>query len=446
VTEVDGAAELLHRCYGAAVAAVQPAAALQVPLRAAPAGPAPCWLIGVGKAAHGMTAAITDWLAETKRQPAGGIVVSPSRESGAILESGSATARRSGDMAGEAPHASLRIFVGDHPIPRDNSARAAAAIGDVVREIPRHADVHVAISGGASALIAGPLAGLTMADVTSTFQLLLTSGLDIHEMNAVRKRITRWSAGRLALALADRRVHVWVVSDVPGDDLSSIASGPCTGDPWTTDAVRRLLTKSGLIERLPSLVQAALAHETPKPTDPALAAISPRIVANNRTALTAAADMARRSGVAAEVMRDPLVGEAAAMGRRIADAMRKAAGSLPQVLLWGGETTVTITGGHGRGGRSQELAMAAAQVLHDTQTGGVLLAAGTDGRDGPTDAAGALVSRHTWQQVTDAGRDPAADLSHHDVYPALDAAHALVRTGPTGTNVMDLAIAVTGVR
>ncbi len=446
MSAIEGATELLHRCYRAAVAAVQPATALWAPLRAAPASPEPCWLISVGKAAYGMTTAITDWLYETQRHPAGGVVVSPGPDPGARLERARVMDRRPGGTASDPARTSLRFINGDHPIPRDNSARAAAAIAEVVRKIPRHAEVHVAISGGASALIAGPLVGLTMADVTSTFELLLTSGLDIHAMNAVRKRITRWSAGRLALALAERRVHVWVVSDVPGDDLSSIASGPCSGDPWTTDAVRRLLTDSGLIDRLSPSVRTAVTHETPKPGDPGLAAINPQIVANNRIALTAAADSARQSGVTARVMRDPLTGDAAAMGRRIANAMRAASGSPPQVLLWGGETTVTIAGTSGMGGRSQELALAAAQVLHETQTGGVLLAAGTDGRDGPTDAAGALVRSDTWQRMTDAGHDPAADLSHHDAYPALDAAQALVRTGTTGTNVMDIAVAVTGVR
>ena len=177
-----------------------------------------------------------------------------------------------------------------------------------------------------------------------------------------------------------------------------------------------------------------------------LSGITPVIVANNRTALIAVAATARDAGVAVRVMDDPLTGEASAMGRRIADTMRHNGDHGLELLVWGGETTVTVTGRSGSGGRSQELCLAAAESLHEAQTGGTLLAAGTDGRDGPTDAAGAVVDRDTWSRITAAGRDPAADLSGHDAYRSLDAAGALLRSGPTGTNVMDLALALTGAR
>jgi len=435
----ESAAGLLQRCFAAAVAAVQPAGALRSPLRASRHDGSSSWVIAIGKAAGGMAASITDWLAGDGRVLAGGVVVEPDA---AGLGSPWTTAVW---PAGQS-HATLRFTTGDHPIPRDASARAAAAIGELVQRIPAGADVHIALSGGGSALVAGPLPGLTMADVTATFELLLTSGLDIHEMNAIRKRITRWSAGRLGLALARRRVQVWVISDVPGDDLTSIASGPCTGDPWTTAEVRQLLAATRLGERLPESVRAAIEHETPKPGDPVLSSIAPVIVANNRTALVTVAETARAAGVAVRVMDDPLTGEASAMGRRIADKMRENGGHAPELLVWGGETTVTVTGRGGTGGRSQELCLAAAKFLHEAQTGGTLLAAGTDGRDGPTDAAGAVVDRDTWRRITAAGRDPAADLSGHDAYRSLDAAGALLRSGPTGTNVMDLALALTGAR
>jgi hydroxypyruvate reductase len=435
----ESATGLLRRCFAAAVAAVQPAGALRAPLRATAHDRSPSWVIAIGKAAAGMAASITDWLAGDGRALAGGVVVGPAAE--AIGSAWTTAVWPAGQS-----HGTVRFTTGDHPIPRDDSARAAAAIAELVQQIPAGADVHVALSGGGSALIAGPLPGLTMADVTATFDLLLTSGLDIHEMNAIRKRITRWSAGRLGLALAGRQVHVWVISDVPGDDLTSIASGPCTGDPWTSDDVRRLLNGSRLAEQLPGSVRAAITRETPKPGEPGLLGITPIIVANNRTALIAAADTAREAGVAVRVMDNPLHGEAAAMGQRIAGTMRQNSGRGPELLIWGGETTVTVTGPYGIGGRSQELALAAAEALRDAETVGTLLAAGTDGRDGPTDAAGAVVDRDTWQRIVTAGRDPAADLSGHNAHPALDAAGALVRTGPTGTNVMDLAIALTGVR
>ena len=435
----ETATGLLQRCFAAAIAAVQPASALRSPLRAARRDSSSSWIIAVGKAAGGMAASITDWLAGDDRTLAGGVVVEPDA---AGLGSPWTTAVW---PAGQS-QATMQFTTGDHPVPRDASARTAVAIGELVQRIPAGADVHVALSGGGSALVAGPLPGLTMADVTATFDLLLTSGLDIHEMNAVRKRITRWSAGRLALALAGRRVQVWVISDVPGDDLTSIASGPCTGDPWTAAQVRDLLAGSRLVERLPGSVRAAMGRETPKPGDPGLSGITPVIVANNRTALIAVAATARDAGVAVRVMDDPLTGEASAMGRRIADTMRHNGDHGLELLVWGGETTVTVTGRGGSGGRSQELCLAAAESLHEAQTGGTLLAAGTDGRDGPTDAAGAVVDRDTWSRITAAGRDPAADLSGHDAYRSLDAAGALLRSGPTGTNVMDLALALTGAR
>jgi hydroxypyruvate reductase len=412
---------LVRSCYAAAVAAVQPEAALHGPLRERAPDDLPCWIISVGKASHGMAHAIVEWLDEHGRTPDGGIVVAA--------------------QALAPPHAALIALTGDHPIPRARSARAAAAIADIVGRIPANAEVHVAISGGASALMAGPRSPLTMPDVTQLFELLISSGLDIRQMNAARKRATRWSAGRLALALAPCRLHLWVISDVIGDDLESIGSGPCTGDGWTSDEVLALLASRGLLDQLPEVVTEALRQETPKPDDPFLQSLVPRIVANNHSAVAAAAAAARRSGVEVQVMPDLLQGDAAEMGRSIAKAMTTNA-AVPRVMIWGGETVVTIASDSGTGGRSQELALAAAERLQGRS--GILLAAGTDGRDGPTDAAGALVDGNTWARVTASGRDAAADLGHHDSYPALNAAGALIKTGPSGTNVCDIAIAATG--
>jgi glycerate 2-kinase len=412
---------IVRGCHAAAVAAVQPRAALDRPLREGPPPAGPCWIIAVGKASHGMAGAIVEWLGERGREPGGGIVVAAE-----WLAS---------------PHATLLALAGDHPIPGAQSAVASAAIADVVGRIPLNAEVHVAISGGASALMAGPLSPLTMRDVMHVFERLLSSGLDVRQMNAVRKRFSRWSAGRLALALAPRRLHIWVISDVIGDDLESIGSGPYSGDSWTSEATVALLTSRGLLDTLPSAARGLLHRETPKPDDPFLRSLVPRIVANNHSAVAAAAAAARRAGMAVQVMAEPLQGEAAAMGRRIANSMRTNEAA-PTIMVWGGETVVTIIGQSGPGGRSQELALAAAELLHGSRD--VLLAAGTDGRDGPTDAAGALVDGTTWAQVAATGRNPAADLRHHDSYAALNAAGALVKTGPTGTNVCDVAIATSG--
>ena len=381
-----------------------------------------------------MAQAIELWLTESGRTLDGGVIVS----------SVAASDSPAPDAAGLHRRAPVREVTGDHPLPGPRSAAAARAIADLVPNIPRDAEVHVAISGGASSLIAGPLDGIPQSDLQRAFDVLLTSGLEIREMNAVRKRLTRWSAGRLGLALTGRRIHVWIISDVPGDDPGSIASGPCTGDHWTAGEVERLVTGAGLMPRLPQSVRAALIRETPKPDDPGLAAIHPVIVANNEIALSAAARCAQHLGVPAELLTPGLNGDAARMGEQIAGAIRATGQGPRRVLIWGGETTVTIAGTHGTGGRSQELALSAAGALFRAGTSGMLLAAGTDGRDGPTDAAGAVVDESTWPRIAASGRNPGADLAHHNAYPALDAVGALLRTGPTGTNVMDLAFALTG--
>jgi glycerate-2-kinase len=281
-------------------------------------------------------------------------------------------------------------------------------------------------------------------------------------MNAVRRRFLCWGAGRLAVALAPARVHVVVASDVPGDDLATIGSGPCHPDPLTADDVVHLLERVSLHAHLPRALRDHLEQvrrgalpETPKPGDPVFAGVRHEVVVGNRQALEGAARCARAQGLAPQVADEPLAGEASACGERIARALlavrarqRRERAAPTACMLWGGETTVTLGNGlTGRGGRSQELALAAARVLGDAGAaahGIALLAAGTDGRDGPTDAAGAMVAGSTWDAIARAGGNPAAALARHDAYPALARAGALVRTGPTGTNVMDVVIALVG--
>jgi len=288
--------------------------------------------------------------------------------------------------------------------------------------------------------------------------LLLGSGLDITAMNRIRKRLSRWGGGKLARALAPATVRVYVVSDVIGDDLASIGSGPCVPDPTYAADVRSLLEGSGLWHRLPDsarrLVTSAEADsspETPKPGDPAFARVTHELIASNRLALNAAEKRATELGLATTVHETPISGEAASAGAIIAATLLHncARDNIPQpsarpaCLIWGGETTVSLgEGSAGLGGRCQELALAAARDLQEGAGGMALLVAGTDGRDGPTDAAGAVVDHQTWQAVRDSGRDPARDLAAHDSYHALDAAGALLRPGLTGTNVMDVVIGV----
>jgi hydroxypyruvate reductase len=316
--------------------------------------------------------------------------------------------------------------------------------------------VWVLLSGGASSLAAAPVDGVRGDDLAALSRLLLGSGLDIAAMNAVRKRFSRWGGGRLAAAIAARgagRVRCLVVSDVIGDDLAAIGSGPCVPDPVTAAELHARLADAALWNALPASLRAAIeagerdpGRETPKAGDPVFARVETTLVASNRLSLDAVVARARALGLPARIESDALAGEASLVGHTLGAAVRALATSPPadgtRCLVWGGETTVTLGDAPGLGGRCQELALAAAGALADGAGDRTvaLLAAGTDGRDGPTDAAGAIVDAGSWAAASAAGRDPARDLAAHDAHPALEAAGALVRPGLTGTNVMDVMV------
>jgi hydroxypyruvate reductase len=395
------------------------------------------WIIALGKAALPMARAAVDFLRQRDLVPAGGLVVAPAQAA--------------------APHPALRVVAGDHPEPGPGSLAAAEALAEVAPRAASGGEVWVLLSGGTTSLLGAPVDGISPGELTRLYSLLLGSGLDISAMNRIRKRFSRWGGGRLALALAPARLRVYIVSDVIGDDVAAIGSGPCVPDPTTAAEVHRLLGESGLWERIPEPARRQVARaeagqmaETPKPGDQAFARVTLELIASNGLALEAAAKRAAELGLAPVVWNTPLAGEASAAGTSVAatllqDCVRR---DIPQpdrkrCWIWGGETTVTLgTGPAGLGGRCQELALAAARSLSGAPPGVALLAAGTDGRDGPTDAAGAIVDGRTWASVSAAGRDPARDLAAHDAYRALDAAGALLKPGLTGTNVMDVVIGV----
>jgi glycerate 2-kinase len=431
---------LLADLYAVATAAVDPGPALTRRLREVPLGP-PVRLLALGKAALPMARAAVAVLAERGSGPASGLVVAPA--------------------AAPSPHPSLVLVAGDHPEPGPGSRAAAEALAAAAAAVRPRDEVWVLLSGGTTSLVGAPDEGMDPADLASLYTLLLGSGLDIAAMNRVRKRFSRWGGGKLARALAPARVRVYVVSDVIGDDLPSIGSGPLVPDTATAADVRALLERAGLWSRIPPGLRTHLAAvergempETPKPGDAAFAQVTLELIASNRLALEAAARRAAELGLAPVVSEAPLAGEASAVGASVAAALlqdcasrtipqRPEAGA-PRCLIWGGETTVTLGDVPGLGGRCQELALAAAQLLAGAPGDLALLAAGTDGRDGPTDAAGAIVDAGTWRAIVNAGRDPARDLAAHDAYRALDAAGALLRPGLTGTNVMDVVIGICG--
>jgi glycerate-2-kinase len=432
---VSGAREHLQTLYcaavgGANVESLTASAVAAIPLERRHR----VWVFAFGKAANSMAHAAVSTLERSLAEVAGGLVVAPE--------------------AAEPPCGTVSVMVGDHPVPGRRSFAAAGRISELIGQ-KRGVDLGIVlVSGGATSLIAAPLRGMSESDLSLVYELLLGAGLDIHEMNAIRKRFSRWGAGRLTLALAPARLFCLAVSDVPGDEIASIGSGPCVPDPTSVHTVLQSLKRVGLYDRLPPSFRQYLldtvrgvAPETPKASHPAFAHVTPRVVANNGLALNAAAGAARQAGFETVVHGAPLVGEASVAGERIARELMSLRANARQgsvhCHIWGGETTVSLSGPAPAGGRCQELALAAAKELAtggDRAAGISILAAGTDGRDGPTDAAGAIVDETTWSAIAAAGRDAAESLRAHASYDALGSAGALLRPGLTGTNVMDITV------
>ena len=392
------------------------------------------WVFGVGKAAHAMTAAAVTTLQRGLAEIAGGIIVAPEHE--------------------PAPVGTLHSLVGDHPIPGARSFAAARRVLEVAK-LKRGADLGVVlISGGTSSLIGAPLKGMSEADLTHLYELLLTSGLDIHQMNAIRKRLSFWGAGRMALALAPARTHCFAISDVPGDDISSIGSGPCVPDPTLAREVVASLESAGLFMKLaPNFrqylldAQRGVIPETPKEHHPAFAHVTSAVIGTNGIALNAAANAARRLGMNVVVDDAPVTGDATDAGSRLVQRMqlvrqRAEAGSV-HCCIWGGETTVAMRDARAPGGRCQHMALSVARALSASSGDGIsFMAAGTDGRDGTTDAAGAIVDSTTWTSISATGQDPAGMLDRFEANAALSSVDALFRPGLTGTNVMDVMIGI----
>jgi glycerate-2-kinase len=332
-----------------------------------------------------------------------------------------------------------------HPVP---DARSEAAGQEALRMVSSCAadDVLlVLLSGGASALLACPVSGVTLEALAETTSLLLGSGAGIDELNTVRKHLTEVSGGRLARAARSARIEVLAVSDVPGDRLDVIGSGPCAADPSSFGDALEVLRRRGLLARIPAGVRCHLeagrrgeVEETPKPGDASLARVRTTLLACNRDALAAAERAAACRGLRPLRLSEGLCGEAREVGRRLAGLGRSLRAREPLCLVAGGETTVTLRG-EGRGGRSQELALAAALELAG-EDGIALLAAGTDGTDGPTDAAGAFADGGTRERGRRRGVDARACLARNDAYAFFLREGGLLRTGPTGTNVMDLVL------
>jgi glycerate 2-kinase len=348
----------------------------------------------------------------------------------------------------------LALFEAGHPVPDEGGLSAVAAI-ETALERTEESDVVVALlSGGASALLPDPAPGITLEDLQVTTGLLLKSGAPIGDLNAVRKHLSRLKGGRLANLSAPARLGVLLLSDVVGDPLDVIASGPTAPDPTTFADAWSVLERRGVLSRIPEPVRRHLEKgvggilpETPKPGDPLFSRVANVVVGSCRLAAEAAAREAEATGYGTLLLSTFVEGEAREVVRvAVAIGRDILAGGLPlpppACLVWGGETTVTVRGG-GTGGRNQEQALAAAIALEGID-GITLMTLATDGSDGPTDAAGGIVDGTTAAAIRAAGVDPVRALDENDSYHALDAGGALLKTGPTGTNVNDLLVVLAG--
>lgn len=388
-------------------------------------------LISFGKAAYPMTRAIVDFAGDLLT---GGVLIT---------------------KYGHVPHTGfsdkIDVFEAAHPVPDIQGVRATERALDILKTANAQTLVVCLISGGGSALLVAPYKDITLAEKQQITQLLLRAGANIQELNTVRKHISQIKGGRLAEIACPARVLSFILSDVIGDALDVIASGPTASDQTTfqeaLDVIRRCDLEDKISEKARSLlIRGATGEipETPKEGNPAFDRVENIIVGSNKKAIEIAAGEAMQRGYHTTVLSSELQGEARDVGRRLArkaiEAHHRAREGRHRkiCLIAGGETTVTVRG-NGLGGRNTELALAFAQEIKGIR-GITLLSAGTDGTDGPTDAAGAFADAEMMAKAKSLGITPETYLHDNDSYHFFKALDGLLITGPTGTNVMDLQI------
>ena len=394
-------------------------------------------LIGTGKAAVSMTQAALEWCTNHDVQPAGGVVITH-------------------HMPVSLPP-SIRLCIGDHPVPDAHSQAAARQLGEYIdSEVHACDSVLLLLSGGTSALLGAPRTGLDAQVYRELCAALLTSGLVIGDLNLLRRRLSRWSGGRLGAALQARgaTVQVLAMSDVIGDSLAAIGSGPCVPDRSTDAEIEAVVQRATLDTTDRTVLRQALRDVARDATPAAGRYIPHRVVSSSIVAQMDVHVQAALRGAFVSGMQPLLRGEAEVEGEAIAHALMRLAVTAPapeseraaprHICCWGGEPTVALPMRDvPPGGRMQALALAIARTLaaFPTAAAGItVLAAGSDGRDGTTDAAGAIVDRDTWAAIVRAGRDPAADLAAHRSHDALRAAGVLLPAFVSGINVNDLVI------
>ena len=344
-------------------------------------------------------------------------------------------------------HGKIQILGAGHPIPNADGLKAARKIAKTVRAAKADELILALISGGASALLPMPPPSITLEDKRNATQLLLTSGADIHEINTVRKHLSELKGGGLARLAYPAALQVLILSDVLDNDPGTIASGPTAGDLTTFSDAKGVFLRRGIWEQIPNSIQAhldrgcdGLIDETTLPEDEIFRDVSNTIVGSNLISLDSICQSAKSAGYDVQIVSKALTGEARSVAEKF--LMRASAPiERPTAFVAGGETTVTVRGS-GLGGRNQEMALTFA-IDADSRFNNlswVFLSGGTDGIDGPTDAAGGLVDPGTFARIHNAGYDPRLLLDNNDAYHALDHAGDLLVTGATGTNVADLQI------
>lgn len=336
-----------------------------------------------------------------------------------------------------------------HPLPDERSVAAASRALAVARAVPPDETLLILLSGGASALMAMPMDGISLTDKQHVVNAMLKGGADIHALNTLRKHLSAVKGGRLAAACRARTITL-AISDVVGDDLAVIGSGPGIPDPSTWRDAAAAFDRYVAVDQQPPRVMALLAKglagelpDTPKSSDAVSARVIARVIAGRFDAMAGAREAAERLGYEVELIHDPVVGDASkaavAWWERAAEALRR---GRRRCVISSGETTVRVMGS-GKGGRNQEFVLALAEALSGMDDEIVAASVGTDGIDGPTDAAGALVDSTTFRRATALGSYPAAYLDDNNSYAFFDALGDLIRTGATGTNVGDLQVIIT---
>ncbi len=349
---------------------------------------------------------------------------------------------------------SVEVIEAGHPLPDESGLRAGRVVIACLERLTHRDRVLLLLSGGASALLPAPVEGITLDDLQALTEILLGAGATIDEMNAIRKHLSRLKGGQLARLAAPVPLAALVLSDVVGDRLDVIASGPSAPDLTTYRDALEVLERYRLLERTPAAVLEHLRagaegarDETPKPGDRIFDSVRNVIVGSNHQAACAAVAQAEALGYAGLLLTTFVEGEAREVARvavALAKGVRYREVPLrpPACLVWGGETTVTLRG-NGKGGRNQELALAAAIGLEGLENV-AMMALATDGTDGPTDAGGAMVDGDSAGRARAQGWNLHATLGENNAYPLLDATGDLLRIGPTGTNVNDLLVILVG--